>query len=190
MKRAEYLAKFEAMYELYKWGYNLNEIGRIFGNTHQSISDAFKRHGFELRPQLKKPKYFYKGEAYTLDRDGYLKKTSGDHKWLHMVIWEEYYGLIPENHEVHHRDENKLNNDISNLECLHYTAHGRIHKPIYQTPDNHCLYCGKKIERRHYPKAHYDTPAAVRRRKYCSHECHSLAQIIHPVRMTAKERIN
>lgn len=37
---------------------------------------------------------------------------------LHQEIWKAGNGPIPEGHHIHHRDENPLNNDPSNLECL------------------------------------------------------------------------
>ena len=36
--------------------------------------------------------------------------------YLHREIWKFHKGEIPECYHVHHRDENPLNNDISNLE--------------------------------------------------------------------------
>lgn len=37
---------------------------------------------------------------------------------LHRAIWEFHHGPIPDGHHVHHRDENTLNNDIANLDCI------------------------------------------------------------------------
>lgn len=46
---------------------------------------------------------------------------------LHQAIWEFHNGPIPKGHHVHHKDENTLNNDISNLECLSNKEHRRSH---------------------------------------------------------------
>lgn len=46
---------------------------------------------------------------------------------LHQAIWEHHNGPIPEGHHVHHKDENTLNNDIANLECLSNKEHRRTH---------------------------------------------------------------
>jgi hypothetical protein len=46
---------------------------------------------------------------------------------LHQAVWEFHNGPIPEGHHVHHKDENTLNNDISNLECLSNKEHRRSH---------------------------------------------------------------
>ena len=53
---------------------------------------------------------------------------------LHRVIWESVNGPIPEGHEIHHKDEDFLNNDISNLECLTAKAHAQIHHLGVVTP--------------------------------------------------------
>lgn len=46
---------------------------------------------------------------------------------LHRYIYMCEVGDIPPKHHIHHRDGNKLNNDISNLECLTMTEHFRFH---------------------------------------------------------------
>lgn len=54
-------------------------------------------------------------------------KWKGTPLYLHREIWKSVHGEIPAGHEVHHRDENPLNNDISNLECLSTLEHRRRH---------------------------------------------------------------
>src|SRR5262245_60918683 len=46
---------------------------------------------------------------------------------LHRVVWEHYRGSIPEGQHVHHRDGNRANNDLSNLELIDQSAHLRYH---------------------------------------------------------------
>lgn len=58
-------------------------------------------------------------------------KRSGYHqgeKYLHRTIWMDSFGEIPKGHEVHHKDENPLNNDIDNLECLTKKGHREKHE--------------------------------------------------------------
>lgn len=45
----------------------------------------------------------------------------------HQELWKSHYGPIPEGYEIHHRDGNPLNNDISNLECVTPKAHRQLH---------------------------------------------------------------
>lgn len=62
--------------------------------------------------------------------DGYLEITRGQHKGrgLHVVIAEQRLGRrIRPNEVVHHIDENKQNNNISNLQVMTRAEHARIH---------------------------------------------------------------
>ena len=46
---------------------------------------------------------------------------------LHVYIWQKYNGPVPKGYHVHHKDENKENNDISNLELLKAYTHLSLH---------------------------------------------------------------
>lgn len=45
----------------------------------------------------------------------------------HNVVWELHNGAIPKSKQVHHKDHNKLNNDINNLELVDPLTHKRLH---------------------------------------------------------------
>lgn len=49
---------------------------------------------------------------------------------LHRVVWEYHYGTIPKGYHVHHKDENRANNNIENLELLEAHQHQRHHGSI------------------------------------------------------------
>lgn len=76
---------------------------------------------------------------YKIGNHGYyiIKFRIGDnYKSLlkHRLVWEYHNGKIPDNHIIHHIDENKLNNDISNLKCINKREHMHEHKySIYQS---------------------------------------------------------
>lgn len=42
-------------------------------------------------------------------------------------IWESVYGPIPKGYEIHHKDGNRNNNDLSNLQCVSTEEHYKIH---------------------------------------------------------------
>lgn len=66
----------------------------------------------------------------------YIKKNLGkDTNWRNMIsvaraYYEMVHGPIEEGHDIHHQDENKSNDQISNLEKLTKSAHGRHHIQI------------------------------------------------------------
>lgn len=69
-------------------------------------------------------------------RKGYYLSTTNigsARKRLHIYIWEKHNGPVPAGMEINHIDENKDNNDISNLECLTRHEHRLFHvKHDYQ----------------------------------------------------------
>src|SRR3990167_4923373 len=53
----------------------------------------------------------------------------GRHKsyLLHRIVWAYHHGEIPLKHAIHHKDHDINNNQISNLEIMSRSAHGRLH---------------------------------------------------------------
>ena len=79
-----------------------------------------------------------------INKNGYYVITSTKegygNKRLHRLIYEKHYGKIPEGYVIHHKDHNKLNNNIDNLELLsefeHKSLHFKNHKYSYNNPHN------------------------------------------------------
>jgi hypothetical protein len=59
----------------------------------------------------------------------YALKNDKGYKYLHHAVYMFYNNLteIPQGYVIHHIDENKLNNDISNLKLLTNAEHISIH---------------------------------------------------------------
>ena len=57
-------------------------------------------------------------------------------RYAHRVIYERHYGPIPAGWVVHHRDEDKSNNDPANLEAMPRGAHIRLHATGKEGCDN------------------------------------------------------
>lgn len=53
--------------------------------------------------------------------------TNFKHGYLHVYIYEFYNGKIEKGYHVHHKDHNRFNNDISNLQLLTHSEHSKIH---------------------------------------------------------------
>lgn len=66
---------------------------------------------------------------YRDDQFGYYRHcfSKGNPIFLHRYVWEFYNGKIKEGFEIHHKDFDKSNNDISNLEMLCSLDHHKIH---------------------------------------------------------------
>jgi len=63
-----------------------------------------------------KPEGYYKSEHY---------KFGGT--TMHRYVWEFHNGAIPDGFHIHHKDENKANNSIENLEMLSASEHTSHH---------------------------------------------------------------
>ena len=82
-----------------------------------------------------------KHKVFILNNNGYvvtvLTKNNIDKTVRkNRLVWEWHNGTIPKNHEVHHKDEDKLNNDISNLICTPKRQHMGSHKK-HKTENNY-----------------------------------------------------
>lgn len=80
-----------------------------------------------------RPHVEFGGRSYALDVDGYWKtaKVRGHkQRLLHRDIWEVAKGRpIPDGWHVHHDDENKANNDPTNLVAMPASKHAAHHAP-------------------------------------------------------------
>ncbi len=173
MGRKRQTVKAEQMYQMYEQGYSLEQIGQIWGVTRQSVFDMFRRRGWELRKKKELPVVVFNDAKYTLDNHGYYRRTDGNRNWLHQDVWEFSNGPVPQGYEIHHKDQNKINNDIANLECLTPTEHAAKHHFFQEIPEKRCLFCGKLLERKTQPSGKLETPAEVARRRYCDMRCAS-----------------
>lgn len=122
--------------------------------------------------------------------------------FIHRVIFQYYYGEIPDGYEIHHNDHNPLNNDITNLQMLTKAEHQQLHRKTATQNKCICEYCGniftsnrqespRFCSRRCQSKWHYyfgkkyqkicpicntgfETP--YKHQKYCSTTCKGIAQ--------------
>lgn len=62
-----------------------------------------------------------------ISTNGYRKVKGG--KFIHKMVYEFHNGKVPKNYVVHHKNHNKQDNDISNLELLSDADHRVLHLP-------------------------------------------------------------
>ena len=63
----------------------------------------------------------------------------GRSQHVHRLEWMKYFGQIPKGCVIHHKDENKMNWSIDNLEMLSRSGHVKEHKDIVHRPGIHVL---------------------------------------------------
>ena len=68
--------------------------------------------------------YYY----ITSTKEGNFKKL------LHRLIFEDFYGPIPDGCNIHHKDGNPLNNCIMNLQLLTKSQHHKLHSTGENNP--------------------------------------------------------
>lgn len=75
--------------------------------------------------------YLYKGSKY------FETSSKGKYRRLHQQVWFDNFGEIPKDFDVHHKDENVYNNNISNLELLTKKDHCKHHmtKRVKENPE-------------------------------------------------------
>ena len=70
-----------------------------------------------------KPHNFKPVGSERITKDGYLeRKVANPKTWkaVHVLVWEAAHGPVPVKHKVIFKDNNQLNNELSNLECISY----------------------------------------------------------------------
>src|SRR3990167_228825 len=117
--------RINAMYAHYLAGYSLAQVAKAFGVSRQSVYEAFALRSFKLRDKPEPlPFVMYKGRKYTIKKQyGYYSCTSGDRARLHRVMWADAHGPIPEGMDIHHRNGDKTDNRLGNLELITKSKH-------------------------------------------------------------------
>lgn len=112
----------------YLAGQSLEEVAAAFGVTRQSVYVMMKRRSVPMRarPPERHATYF-NGRKFTLRNNGYYGATTGDRAMMHRVVWEHHFGRIPHDHDIHHVDGDRLNNDLANLRLIAKAEHTRHH---------------------------------------------------------------
>jgi len=72
---------------------------------------------------------FYFGRKFYQRPDGYWVCTHGKEKLMtaQRWVWLNHYSYITPGMEIHHIDEDKSNNDVSNLMMVAKPEHMKIH---------------------------------------------------------------
>lgn len=104
-----------------------------------------------------RPTKVHEGRSYYLSDDGHWRR----HTSLHRDVWEAHFGLIPDGYAIHHKDHDKENNDISNLELLTPSEHQRRHHAELPEKEHICEHCGTV----------FTSKSPTGRSRFCSSRC-------------------
>lgn len=86
------------------------------------------------------------GTAKINPNSGYYTITGGKYKnkLLHRLMFEEFYGFIPPNHVIHHKNSDKLCNCILNLQLMSFKNHLLHHYERGDFTNKDVYYCLKE----------------------------------------------
>lgn len=116
----------------------------------------------------------FQGVNYHERRLGYFEANersseSMEERSMHRAVWKAEYGNIPHGWVVHHKDGDKANNDLANLQAMAPLDHRALHPRWGRTgpmPRSSlvCVQCGDPFEAGHSYA------------KYCSPLCRERAR--------------
>jgi len=127
----------------------------------------------------------FNGRKYYENRDGYYS-CHHPNGLIHRHIWASFNGDIPDGHVIHHKNHDRADNDIDNLECMSWSKHASLHakkNKYYGSDENKAhldrirKYTWKKKKRVPAKCTHCGsdyTTLQPERTKFCSKSCKSI----------------
>lgn len=140
--------RLEALKQMYQLGISISEAARRMGTSNHVLRKYLKRLGVRLRTHEEstprgESHYMWKG-GRLVSKDGYIYLHSPSHPHKNATGYVAEHRLVMEHHlgryltkqeVVHHKDKNKQNNHIDNLELfasngkhLEHELQGRVPK--------------------------------------------------------------
>ena len=155
MKRIEKIASEinEKLCKMFNSGLIDEEQHEIITSAIKEVFDNAEKSMVEV---IDEKHQMFNGMIFSKYKTGYYHryKKIDDKRinfMIHRCVWEYYNGEIPDGYVVHHKDFDKSNNDISNLQLMTQEEHMKIHSKInILTPRKlkkfTCKNCGEEFE--------------------------------------------
>jgi hypothetical protein len=120
-----------AMYELYRKGKSLEDIASTYRTTRQSVYDVFRSRGYPLRSKKLIGLTVLDGIKFTLMKGGYLRGTipGKGRMTMQKYVWEKRNGPIPDGYVICHKNKNRIDNNLENLELISASMMSRKFNP-------------------------------------------------------------
>src|SRR3990167_10299143 len=125
--------------EQYQKGFSCQEIAQMFSVSRQAVWGWLVNNGYALRKKKILPFIIYREIKFTPSGNGYYRATGRKkHLSLHRYKWECEVGSIPVDYDIHHKDGDKTNNNLENLECLSKAEHTKNYSPHCNQNEHKC----------------------------------------------------
>lgn len=121
----------------------------------------------------------FNGVRFYKVKSGYYKGSGGC--WMHRYVWSFYNGPVPDGCDVHHKDGNRGNNAIENLECVMRRSHHEDHMSLRDPSELRDIAVNKMIpaaaewhksaEGRLWHKKHYASTLGEKRNQMITKTC-------------------
>lgn len=139
--------QMEAAIKAYTNGMGCPNIKKKFGIPGTTLTREVDKRGIPRHPKGNMGKTgpdhpSWKG-GFLIDRYGYVRtydpkhpfpRTSSSYVQEHVRVMELHIGRrIKRNEVVHHKDENRRNNVLTNLKLMTRSEHARLHRELEQS---------------------------------------------------------
>lgn len=107
----------------YEGRYKISDTGIVKSCEH---THTFIAKGKEIKRHRKEQllKFWKRSKYYLVDL---WNNNVRDVRSVHVLVYEAFKGPVPDGHIVHHKDGNRFNNNIDNLETMTFKEHNLHH---------------------------------------------------------------